>query len=287
MKHGVSSYSFAKYLCEKKMTLGDVIRKAAEIGFEGIELANITDEWLGLSYDLAELKRTAEEAGIEICSWALWADFAGENVTAKIARVKKEIDQAHFLGCSVVRTDVCDESAADRYAPQIIEALRELSDYCAEKSITLATENHGSCFCLPERLDELCRRVGKSNFGLLCDFANYADAGVDPAYAVSVIRPLIRHVHMKDCHLLSGDRVFPGDGWYVTPTGGYWRCAITGQGNLPLYACLNSLREGGYDGWLIQEFEGIEDPIYAVTQGLRFTKRLMKALDHGVWKEEE
>ena len=145
--------------------------------------------------------------------------------------------------------------------------------------------------CMPEEktrfLDELCRRVGKSNFGLLCDFANYADAGVDPAYAVSVTRPLIRHVHMKDCHLLSGDRVFPGDGWYVTPTGGYWRCAITGQGNLPLYACLKSLREGGYDGWLIQEFEGIEDPVYAVTQGLRFTKRLLKAIDHGVWKEEE
>ena len=287
MKQGVSSYSFARYLCEKKMTLCDVIRKAAEIGFEGIEMANITDEWLDLSYDLEELKRTAQEANIEICSWALSADYAGEDTAAEIARVKKEIDQAHFLGCSVVRTDVCDDSVKDRYAPQIIESLRELSDYCAEKGITLVVENHGSCFCLPERLDELCRRVGKSNFGLLCDFANYADAGADTAYAVAMTRPLIRHVHMKDCHLLNGDRVFPGDGWYVTSAGSYWRCAITGQGNLPLYACLKSLRESGYSGWLIQEFEGIEDPIYAVAQGLRFTKRLLQALDYGVWKEEE
>ena len=74
---------------------------------------------------------------------------------------------------------------------------------------------------------------------------------------------------------------------YVTSAGSYWRCAITGQGNLPLYACLKSLRESGYSGWLIQEFEGIEDPIYAVAQGLRFTKRLLQALDYGVWKEEE
>ena len=286
MKHGVSSYSFAKYLCEKQMTLCDVIRRAAEIGFQGIELANITDGWLDLDYDPEELKAAARDAGIGICSWALSADYAGKNVEAEISRVKMEIDQARFLGCSLVRTDVCDEGTQDRYAPQIIEALRELSDYCANLGITLVTENHGHCFCLPERLDELCRRVGKPNFGLLCDFANYADAGVDPAYAVAVTRPLIRHVHLKDCHLLPGDRVFPGDGWYVTPGGGYWRCAITGQGNLPLYACLKSLREGGYDGWLIQEFEGIEDPIYAVTQGLRFTKRLLKAMESGVWSEE-
>ena len=33
--------------------------------------------------------------------------------------------------------------------------------------------------------------------------------------------------------------------------------------------------------------DDIEDPIYAVAQGLRFTKRLLQALDYGVWKEEE
>ena len=279
MKNGVTSYSFAKYLISGEMTLCDMIRKAAEIGFEGIEMANLTDSWMNLTYDLEELKRTAEEAGIEICSWALSADYSGEHPGAEVARVKGEIDQAHALGCSLVRTDICGEKTPDRYAPQIIQALQELSDYCAERNITLTTENHGRCFCLPERLEELCRRVGKPNFGLLCDFANYAISDVDAVRAISTIRPLVRHVHMKDCHLLSGERIFPGKGWHMTLAGNYWRCAITGQGNIPYYPCIKTLKEYGYDGWLIQEFEGIEEPVYAVTQGLEFSRRLLKALE--------
>lgn len=37
------------------MDLCDVIRQAAEIGFEGIELANIHDKWMDLSYRPEEL----------------------------------------------------------------------------------------------------------------------------------------------------------------------------------------------------------------------------------------
>ena len=65
----------------------------------------------------------------------------------------------------------------------------------------------------------------------------------------------------------------------------YLRCAIAGQGNIPLYQCVKTLSEAGYDGWLIQEFEGIEDCVYAVGQGLNFTRRLIEALPAGVWHE--
>ncbi len=279
MKNGVTTYSFVKYLHSGEMTLCDVIRKAAEIGFEGIEMANLTDAWMNQKYDLEELKRTAQEAGIEICSWALSADYSGKDPEAEVARVKGEIDQAHALGCTVVRTDICGETAPDRFAPQIIAALQELSDYCAARNITLTTENHGRNFCLPERLEELCRRVARPNFGLLCDFANYAISDVDAVHAIRTVRPWVRHVHMKDCHLLSGERIYPGEGWYTTLAGNYWRCAITGQGNIPYYPCLKALKQVGYDGWLIQEFEGIEEPIYAVTQGLKFVRRLQQVLE--------
>lgn len=260
------------------MDLCDVIRQAAEIGFEGIELANIHDKWMDLSYRPEEVKRAAEQAGIEICAWSMWADYACEDVGYEIGRVKKEIDEAAFLGCSLVRTDICGDSNSNRFASPIITGLQELCDYCTEKGITLVTENHGRAFCFPERLDELCRLVGKPNFGLLCDFANFAAADVDVVHAMSRISPLVRHVHMKDCHLLSGERIYPGEGWYVTSGGNYWRCAITGQGNVPLYSCLHSLRKDGYDGWLIQEFEGIENPVYALAQGLDFTKRLQSLI---------
>ena len=287
MRHGVSSYSFASFLYSKKMNLYDIVQKAAELGFEGLELANIYDDWMGIEVDLEKLKKTAEEAHIELCSWAASADYACRDTSTEIARVKKEVDDAAYLGCKIFRSDICQEGVPDRYAPRIIEAIREIAEHCRTKGMVLVTENHGRCFCRPERLEELCRRVDHPNFGLLCDFANYAIADVDAIQAIGQIRTLVRHVHMKDCHLLNGDRIFPGDGWHNTIGGNYWRCAITGQGNIPYFQCIKSLKEAGYDGWLIQEFEGIEDCIYAVEQGLCYAKRLLSALDFDAWKKEQ
>ena len=286
MKLGVTSYSFVNKVFNDHWDWNDVIRKSAEMGFEGVEMANLTDDWLknSIKFTLDGLKRTAQECGIAICSWMLSADYATDPV-GEVRRVCEEVDMAHELGATVVRTDVCGEDVADPFAPEIIGALCEVADHCARYGMTLVTENHGGFFCRPDRLEQLCRAVSRVNYGLLCDFANYADADEDPLKAVARTRCLIRHVHMKDCHLLPGDRVFPGNGWYLTQGGNYLRCAITGQGNIPLYQCVKTLKETGYDGWLIQEFEGIEDCVYAVSQGLSFAKRLLEALPFGIWHE--
>ncbi len=285
MRMGVTSYSFVNKVFEEHWDWYDVIRKSAELGFEGIELANLTDDWLAaVRYTPEDLKRTAEECGIEICSWMISADYS-RDTRDMVKRVKEEIDTAHFLGAKLVRSDVCGEDVPDPFAPHIIDALREVADHCAAYGMTLLTENHGGYFCRPERLEALYRAINRPNYGLLCDLANYADADEDPLLAVAKTKTLIRHVHMKDCHLLPGDRVFPGNGWYVTQGGNYLRCAITGQGNIPYFQCMKTLAEAGYDGWLIQEFEGIEDCVYAVSQGLSFAKRLLEALPFGIWHE--
>ena len=45
IKYGVTSYSFDQYLATGAMDLYGAIRKAAEMGFDGIELANITENY--------------------------------------------------------------------------------------------------------------------------------------------------------------------------------------------------------------------------------------------------
>ena len=45
MRMGVTSYSFVNKVFEEHWDWYDVIRKSAELGFEGIELANLTDDW--------------------------------------------------------------------------------------------------------------------------------------------------------------------------------------------------------------------------------------------------
>lgn len=282
MKHGVSSYSFCQCLDDGRMTLVDVIKKAAELGFDGIELANITENY---TYDIEELKKTGEEAGIAFCSWATSADFLSD-IPTQIENLKKEIDRAAYLGCKVLRTDIYHYEMANPYIPEVMQAIRDLATYCQEKGIVLTTENHGGPLCTADRLDRLFQIVDHENFGLLCDFANFVDAGEDPQKAVTLLKFRVRHVHMKDEHILDGDRIFPGEGWYMNRAGDYIRCAITGQGNIPMYKCLKVLKDAGYEGYLIQEFEGIEDCIYAVEKGLKYAKRLLNVLDQGMWNEQ-
>ena len=218
-----------------------------------VELANLTENY---PYDPEELRAAACEAGVELCSWATSANFAAD-ISAQETALRAEIDRAAAMGCKAVRTDIYHEDVPHPYAENVLAALRRLADYAQEKDVVLITENHGGYLVTPERLERLFQAVDHENFGLLCDFANFADANEDPARAVRLLKKHIRHVHVKDCHLLPGDRLYPGEGWYVTAGGDYWRCAIAGQGNLPLAQCMKTLLQSGYDGYLTAELSAM------------------------------
>ena len=283
MKHGVSTYSFDQLLSTGQLSLAGAIREAGAMGFDGVELANLTENY---PYDPEELCAAAREAGVELCSWATSANFAAD-ISAQETALRAEIDRAAAMGCKAVRTDIYHEDVPHPYAEDVLAALRRLADYAQEKDVVLITENHGGYLVTPERLERLFQAVDHENFGLLCDFANFADANEDPARAVRLLKKHIRHVHVKDCHLLPGDRLYPGEGWYVTAGGDYWRCAIAGQGNLPLAQCMKTLAQSGYDGYLIQEFEGVEDCRMAIRAGLDYMKRLLAVLPRYAWQPPE
>ena len=283
MKHGVSTYSFDQLLSTGQLSLAGAIREAGAMGFDGVELANLTENY---PYDPEELCAAAREAGVELCSWATSANFAAD-ISAQETALRAEIDRAAAMGCKAVRTDIYHEDVPHPYAENVLAALRRLADYAQEKDVVLITENHGGYLVTPERLERLFQAVDHENFGLLCDFANFADANEDPARAVRLLKKHIRHVHVKDCHLLPGDRLYPGEGWSVTAGGDYWRCAIAGQGNLPLAQCMKTLAQSGYDGYLIQEFEGVEDCRMAIRAGLDYMKRLLAVLPRYAWQPPE
>ena len=81
-----------------------------------------------------------------------------------------------------------------------------------------------------------------SNFGILWDIEHsdraYGDA-VEPFY--ELIRPFIRHVHIKDC-------VRPTE---TTPL----RLCMIGEGEIPIPRLIGWLKRDGYQGYLSLEWE--------------------------------
>jgi sugar phosphate isomerase/epimerase len=76
---------------------------------------------------------------------------------------------------------------------------------------------------------------------------------------------------MKD-----GNGEFPGEGFFQTRAGNYLRGSIIGHGDVPVRKCINALKRAGYDGYLMIEFEGMEDPIRGITVGCNNLRRFIQ-----------
>jgi sugar phosphate isomerase/epimerase len=136
------------------------------------------------------------------------------------------------------------------------------------------SENHGHFYQDSERCEALMKAVNHPNYGALVDIGNFLCADDDPVRAVTRMAPYAFHVHAKDFHIKPLD-ADPGQGWFRSRGGTCLRGSIVGHGNVDVPGCLKALREGGYDGFVSIEFEGMEDNKLALEIGLANLRRYL------------
>lgn len=286
MKFSVSMYSYSQLTSSCKKTLADCIFLAKEQGFDGAEFVDF-DPPEGMSeIEYAKiLKEKCDEAGLEVSSYAVGADFLNGShgdIEKEIERVKKKVDIAEVLGVKVMRHDVTRGFDKDRRSfrgfddalPYLARGCREVTAYARTKDIKTAVENHGFFSQESRRVEKLVNSVADDNFGLLIDIGNFACADENCAEAVGRLAPYAFHVHAKDFYVRSGNAPFFADGFFKTRGGTYLRGAIIGHGDIPVYQCVHTLMSEGYDGWITVEFEGLEDCEKGVLLGLNALRRM-------------
>lgn len=281
MKVCVSTYSFNKRIASGSMTQCDCIKKAAEMGFDSVEISELlAGEGQDRTEYAALLKKTADEAGIAITNFNFGADFitgSDGNFDAEVERVCGMVDMAAILDAGSVRHDAArnagDYRCFARALPVIAEGCRRVTEYAAERGIKTMVENHGFFAQDSDRVEALYAAVGHPNFSLLTDIGNFTCADENPINAVSRVAPLAGFVHIKDFHIKSGAEPDPGKGFFKSRGGNYLRGAVTGQGNVPVKQCLDILKAAGYDGYVSIEFEGVEDPLDALPTCLENARR--------------
>lgn len=271
MKISVSSYSFNK-LMERGMTQADCIKKAKEMGFDAIEICRISPEdGYTLEKYAKHLKETSENCNISISNFVFSADLVNESdekAAQEVEMVKRYVDIAQILGVKCLRHDAM--YSAGRYRTfekalgPVSKCCREITQYAMDKGIKTMVENHGY-FCQDaDRMERLVSAVDHSNFSLLCDMGNFLCADEKPEISVARVAHLAGFVHAKDFHVKNANEPDPGEGFFKSRGGNYLRGAIIGQGNVPVRQCLNIFKKAGYDGYVTIEFEGVEDPLYAL-----------------------
>ena len=280
MKISVSSYSFKQKIRSGEMTELDCVRKAKEMGFDGIEFIDVDADGLDGQIEMArKIKEEADRVGIEIVAYTIGANLFSEKdeeCEKEVERLKGQLLVAKALGAPLMRHDVCYKLTSkgrgrcfEMMLPTIAENCRKVTEYAQTLGIKTCTENHGFIAQDSDRVIKLATAVNHDNYGLLVDIGNFLCADEDPAIAVSKVAPLAIHVHAKDMKV-SRERRSPRE--IETRCCNYLLCCSIGEGDVPVKRCINILKKAGYDGYVTVEYEGQEDCIEGIRRGFENLK---------------
>ena len=188
---------------------------------------------------------------------------APEKYDAAIQQGKTAIDVCSRMGIPFVR--VFGDAFPKQYSREevldrVTGGLKELCAYAAAKNVCIYQEIHGEFNTIEALTPVLEAMKDVPNFGILWDIEHsdraYHDE-VEPFY--QLIRPFIRHVHIKDYFRAVGETPF--------------RLCQVGEGEIPIPMLIAWLKRDGYEGYLSLEWEkkwhpelpepGIAFPAYA------------------------
>jgi sugar phosphate isomerase/epimerase len=287
MKIGVSSYSYSGIFGKNGFDIHKLVKTVKEQGFDGLEFAGIPNGETEIFEFCGLIKKLCGDEGLDIPCYCIGSDFlngSGGDIEKEIAMVKHNVDLAEALGAKCMRHDatygVKKEIPPPRGFDDVVERLaygyREVTTYAEKKGVATSIENHGYFVQDSSRVEKLINKVGHKNFGALIDVGNFMCADENPAFAVGVIAPYAKHVHVKDFHFKSGMGINPGEGFFKSRGGNYLRGAIIGHGSVPVDQCIEIIKASGYDGYLSVEFEGLEDPVKGTSIGLKYLKKFVE-----------
>ena len=226
-----------------------ILEQAREMGYRAIEVRGIEGEMRAdrmrpfLPKNRQRSVKQLQECGLEICSFGASASFGEERRAEALDDGRAAIDLCEQIGIPYVRVFGTKPKLVGSLCEQVkwtAFGARELCDYAGPRGVQILLEVHG-WFQTAPRILEVAEQVGRQNFGIVWDVEHSDEAnGGDFLPFYRQVRPLIRHVHIKDHQRLPG---------------GDFRLCSVGQGDIPLREMLKQLRSDGYQGACSLEWE--------------------------------
>lgn len=252
--------------------LETALSEGKEIGYEGFELGNKFPK------DGPGLKAKLDAFGLA-CVSGWYSGFLGnDTVEAEIERCKAHMAKLQFNNVKVVVYGEC----ADTIQGQIDTPISKRPQFASEAlwkayahrlnafgehliktyGIKLAYHHHmGAYVESPADVDKLMALTDPTKVFLLFDTGHaYFGGAADPVTLLKKHVERVVHVHCKDVRVpvIAQAR---NDGWSFLNGVINGTFTVPGDGGLDYEAMLTTLRNAGYEGWLVVEAE--QDPAVA------------------------
>lgn len=285
MKSCVSLYSYWKPVRLGQMDQYEVIDTIKKLGIDAVELLMLDDAVPAgetMQSYAKKLYEHARSAGLEVPILSMDSKIYCADPERELGYLCSMVDVASECGIPLMRFDIAYRFLGDEAVKNyktVIKAvtpyIRRLADYAKEKGVKVISENHGRIIQDSYRVEELITTVDHENYGYLCDIGNFGGVDENCATAVSRLLPYICFVHAKDALERDGMEYDPGRGFSRTRGGKFRRATIFGQGAVPVYQILRSLKASGYEGYISIEYEGMEETMEAMEIGAENLKRML------------
>jgi sugar phosphate isomerase/epimerase len=269
---------------DRTMSVFDWIEMASDLPIDGLELYNGFFESLEDEY-LAGVRAAIERRNLIMPMLCCSPDFTQPDADERRREVDREklmIDVTARLGggfCRVLSGQRRPEVSREQGVRWVVDCIRELLDYAAERNVVLAIENHykDNYWKHPEFAQkqevflEIVNQINSPWFGVQFDPSNALVAGEDPIDLLEHVKRRVVTMHASDRHLKPGHTL--EELRAVEDSLGYASIlshGVIGKGMNDYPRIFRILREVGFQGWISIE-DGVNglDEIRASAEYLR------------------
>jgi len=233
--------------------LQNIITAAKQYGYDGVDLRGYLREMAiykrpEFSQDLDRTAEMFAKAGIEISglsSGARLYETEPDKRQAALDEVRAYAELCEKLGVKIIRVfgGRLGQTPPDQALPVARETLLQMAEIAEPALIVVETHDDWVDSSL---LGRLLETTDAPNVAALWDLHHpYRLNGEKPEQTTERIGRFVRYVHVKDSKLNED-----ASHTYTLP----------GQGDVPIDRMIELLAAGGYDGWLVVEWEKLWRP---------------------------
>ena len=266
MKLSLFTVSFAGFWGQHKLTLEESIDKAAELGFEGVEIMGKRPHLSPLDYSIDDCKRLREriESQGMVCS-AIggYTNFTGGMEAAEVPFADMQIDyitqlaeRAAALGSDIVRIFTSyerDDMAWFAQWNKNIQAIQECADRAAEFGVNIGIQNHHDIGVATKTLNEMLLQVDRSNVFPMWDCWSPHLRGEDLKAGAKVMGSRMKFTTVADYTVLPRAKYLPELVNYAEATPPAVVAVPMGNGDLDYKTFFSSLAAEDFAGWVSYE----------------------------------
>ncbi len=237
---GCCAYSYRKLLGAGKITMEDVIRRAVDLGIDGVDMTGYWFKSTDPAY-LASLRHLAFKQGVCFSGVAIRASTvqaeAGKRAQV-LEEINKWVDVTESLGAPHLRVfagKLPAGATAQQATEWTVDTLKSACEYAGKKGVTLGMEDHEGITQNADACLEIVHRVDSPFFGINLDITNFIPTVKADAYAqIEATVPYATHSHIRD-RFENGQAVDLDRVWQI-------------------------FARSNYKGFMSAEYEGEEDP---------------------------